>query len=70
MEKWAKNHATWRMGYSKMSGKDLPLEVHTLKIRSTKESTQVSLKTPAKFLYYFKNSMCEIHETRHFIYRR
>jgi len=24
-----RNHATWRMGYSKMSGEEPPLEVHT-----------------------------------------
>jgi len=29
MEKGAMNHATWRMGYSKMSGEEPPLEVHT-----------------------------------------
>jgi len=28
MKKWTMNHATWRVGYSKMSGKEPPLEVH------------------------------------------
>jgi len=29
MEKWAKNHTTWRMGYSKMSGEESPLDMRT-----------------------------------------
>jgi len=29
MKKGAMNHATWRMGYSKMGGEESPLEVYT-----------------------------------------
>jgi len=35
MKKWAKNHVTWRMGYSKMNGEEPLVDMHTLKIRPT-----------------------------------
>jgi len=34
-----------------------PLKVHTLKIRPTRESTKVSLSTPAEFIFYSKFNM-------------
>ena len=55
--------------HSKMNGERAATwNAYTLKIRPTMKTLKSYKNTPAEFLHY-PNSMCEIHEARHSIYK-
>jgi len=56
VKKGADDHATWRVGKSKISeGRDATWNAHTLKIRTKTFKRQSSLITQVEFLYYIQN---------------